>query len=293
MQDLFVGVDGGGTRTKAILQDEKGATLGSGQAGPGNIKTSVMGSWQSVRFAINDALHKANIHDLKNYRLHVGLGMAGSTEVPAARTAFLNVPHPYHTLLLNTDAYVACLGVHGGNDGAIIIIGTGVIGYQIEKGLTRRVSGYGFPHSDEGGGAWLGMELARATFQAYDGRQAWTPLLKRVFERFQKEIYQFSTFANQAKPADFGDLAPMLIEALNDNDPFATRQIKLAATEIDSVWDAMKSKTTQPLPCCLLGGLAPFIQPHVSHRLRAQLVPRKFDATVGAVMMLKKHMSST
>jgi glucosamine kinase len=290
MQDLFIGVDGGGTRTKAIVQDETGKVLGTGQGGPGNIKTSVMGSWQSVRNAISEALNKAQIYDTHDYRLHVGLGMAGSTEVPAARSAFLNVPHPYHTLLLNTDAYVACLGVHGGNDGGIIIIGTGTIGFQIENEITSRAGGYGFPHSDEGGGAWLGMELARATFNAFDDIVPWTPLLRKVFERFQQDIYQFSTFANQAKPGDFGDLAPILVEALQESDPFAVHLIEEAAHKIDQIWDSLKLKATKSLPFCLLGGLAPFIQPYVSHRLRATLVPRQQDAMTGAIMMLRKHM---
>ncbi len=290
MQDLFIGVDGGGTKTRATLQDEQGNILGKGEGGPGNIKTSVMGSWQSVRTAINSAVANANISDVERYQVHVGLGMAGSTEVPASRASFLNVPHPYHTLILDSDAAVACIGAHAGEDGAIILAGTGVMGFQIENATESRVGGYGFPHSDEGSGAWLGMELARATFQAYDGRQPWTPLLRKVFERFQEDIFQFSTFANQAKPGDFAELTPLLIEALNENDPFAVCQIKIAAHEIDRLWDALKAKSTRPLPCCLLGGIAPFIEPYLSHRMRASLVSRKFDATIGAIMLLKQHM---
>jgi glucosamine kinase len=290
MQDLFIGVDGGGSKTRATLQDEMGNTLGKGEGGPGNIKTSVMGSWQSVRSAINNALSNANIPDIERYQIHVGLGMAGSTEVPASRASFLNVPHPYHTLILDSDASAACIGAHGSSDGAIILVGTGVMGFQIENAIESRVGGYGFPHSDEGGGAWLGMELSRATFQAFDGRQPWTPLLRTVFDRFQQDIFQFSTFANQAKPGDFAELAPLLIEALNENDPFAVCQIKMAAHEIDRLWDALKAKATRILPCCLLGGIAPFLEPYLSHRLRANIVLRKFDATIGAIMLLKQHM---
>ena len=176
MQDLFIGVDGGGTKTRATLQDDMGNILGRGEGGPGNIKTSVMGSWQSVRAAINNALSNANIPDIARYQIHVGLGMAGSTEVPASRASFLNVPHPYHTLILDSDASIACTGAHGGMDGAIILAGTGVMGFQIEMGIESRVGGYGFPHSDEGGGAWLGMELTR-NFSSL----RWTPTLDTAF----------------------------------------------------------------------------------------------------------------
>lgn len=290
MQDFYIGVDGGGTKTRAIIQDEIGNLLGSGESGPANVTSSVMGSWQSVRQAINLALNQIKIDNLKNARLHVGLGLAGSTEVPSARSAFLNVPHPYHTLVLNNDAYTACLGAHGGGNGGIIILGTGSIGFQIENEIVSRAGGYGFPHSDEGGGAWLGMECVRALFHAVDGIQPWTPLLKKIFSSNQDDLAQFTAFSSEAKPSDFAELARPLVEALKDPDPLALRLIREAALHVDRLWDALQMKSTTSLPFCLLGGLAPFIRPYISNRLRATLVSSQFDATIGAIMMLKKQM---
>lgn len=291
MEDLFIGVDGGGTKTEAIIQNEAGEIIGAGQAGPGNVKTSPQGSFQAVQESIQLALQKAGITDSRYYRLHVGLGMAG-TEVPEAKHAFLQIPHPFHTMVLNSDAYAACLGVHGGEDGAIIIIGTGVIGFQIEEGKTSRAGGYGFPHSDEGGGSWLGLELLRATFKAYDGRHDWTPLLERTFAHFNKEISKMTSFANSsaAKPSHFAEFAPFVIEALEEKDPFATNLVKQAAEEIDHIWDALTHKAKGSLNCGLLGGIAPFIQSHLSHRLRTHLVGRKMNAPQGAILMLKQKM---
>lgn len=289
MQNLFVGVDGGGTKTKAVIQNDRGELIGVGQAGPGNIQTSAQGSFHSVKTAINEALHNAGIHDPQNYRLHVGLGMAG-TEVPGAKAAFLQIPHSFHTLILNSDAYVACLGVHGGEDGAIIIIGTGVIGFQIEQDKITRVSGYGFPHSDIGGGAWLGLELLRATFQAYDGVGDWNPLCERVFNHFDRNISKMTSFANAAKPANFGEFAPFVIEALEHKEPFAIQLFEKAAWEINQLWNALVRKSTKSLPCCLLGGIAPFFMPYLSHQLRSHIIKRKMDAPTGAILMLKQHM---
>lgn len=291
MENFFIGVDGGGTKTIALIQNEAGTIIGEGKAGPGNIKTSPLGSFQSIQTAIQNAFESAHLSHPDHYQLHVGLGMAG-TEVPEAKAAFLQIPHPFHSLVLNSDAYVACLGVHGGQDGAILIMGTGVIGFQIEAGQTSRVGGYGFPHSDEGGGAWFGLELLRATFHAYDGRREWTPLLEKAFTHFHRDIHKMTSFANAsaAKPASFAEFSPIIMQALEENEPFALDLMHTAASEINQTWDALAKKTTTPLSCCLLGGIAAFIQPYLAHRLKMRLCARKLDPAMGAILMLKQKM---
>ncbi|MDF2940040.1 MAG: gspK [Gammaproteobacteria bacterium] len=290
--DILIGVDGGGTKTKVEIEDGLGNKIGFGQGGPANIRSSVPLSWQSIQNAVSQALAQSPIKmGDKAYRFHIGLGLAG-TEVPEAEEAFLKVPHPYNTLILHSDAYAACLGVHGGKDGAIIIIGTGTIGYQIEQGQITRVGGWGFPHSDEGGGAWLGMELCRLTFQWLDKRIKPSPLLEAVFEHFDYNIFGFSTWANRASPGQFGELVPLLISFIEKKDPHAIDLIKQSAKCINSMWHGLEKQAKTKLTYCLLGGIAPFVEPYLDRRLRARLVPRQFDAPQGAILMLRKHLLS-
>ncbi|MDO8955189.1 MAG: BadF/BadG/BcrA/BcrD ATPase family protein [Gammaproteobacteria bacterium] len=290
--DILIGVDGGGTKTKVEIEDGLGKKIGAGQGGPANIRSSVPVSWQSIQQAVAQALVGSSIRlDDPTYRFHIGLGLAG-TEVPEAAQTFLKVPHPYHSLILNSDAYVACLGVHGGKDGAIIIIGTGTIGYQITKGEATRVGGWGFPHSDEGGGAWLGMELCRLTFQWLDRRIKPSPLLEAVYAHFNHDIYAFSTWANRASPGQFGELVPLLISFIEQQDPHALDLIKQSAKCINSMWHGLECQTKKKLPYCLLGGIAPFVEPYLDRRFRARLVPRQFNAPQGAIFMLQQHLLS-
>lgn len=291
MEDLFIGVDGGGTKTEAIIQTKTGQIIGYGQAGPGNIKTSPAESFNSMQNAVVNALSAAGIKNQNAYRLHAGLGMAG-TEVPEARSAFLAIPHSFHTMVLGSDALVACLGVHGGRDGSIIIIGTGVIGFQMNNGKTNRISGYGFPHSDEGGGAWMGLELLRATFQAYDGIRAWSPILEQNFSRFNHDITMLTSFANAAvaKPNVLGQFAPLVIEYFKRGDVFAKTLIEQAVQIINQLWESLIHMGNIDLPCCLLGGIASFLKPYLSESLKSHLKPREMDAPHGAILMLKKQM---
>jgi glucosamine kinase len=300
MREIYIGVDGGGTKTKVLVEDGLGFELGTAIAGPGNIR-SVAGAWASVNQGIEEALKNAGI-DLsdKNYRFHVGLGLAG-TEVQEARSAFLKFADAYpkyHSLVLDSDAYAACLGVHGNKNGAIIIVGTGVIGFQVEYGVRSRVGGWGFPHADEGGGAWLGMEALRLTFKGLDGRVEVTPMLEAIFQRFNQNQSELVSFANHAKPGDFASIAPLVLEHLNLGDVHAKALIAKASHEIDLVAFALEKKREKsqmgesPLPLCLLGGISKFLEPYLSPEIRGRLVPRQFDAAKGAIFMVKDYLKS-
>lgn len=49
-----------------------------------------------------------------------------------------------------------------------------------------------------------------------------------------------------------------------------------------------REDTSKPLPCCLFGGIAPFIEPWLSEELRSRLVPRQKDASTGALLMIRQ-----
>ena len=139
------------------------------------------------------------------------MGIAG-TEVAAALDQFLAAAHPFSSLIVRSDGYTACLGSHGGEDGAVIAVGTGTIGFQVEGGRESRVGGWGFPHGDEGGGALLGLEAVRKTLQWLDGREPVDPLLEAVKARFDGDQGRLVSWANAARETEFGEIAPLVVE---------------------------------------------------------------------------------
>lgn len=292
--NIFAGVDGGGTRTKVQVENEKGEILGVAISGPSNIRLSVEQAWQSIYVALKEILdvNQISLED-KQYRFHLGLGLAGC-EVIEARTEFLAKKHPFTTLELASDAHIACLGAHQGEDGAIIIIGTGVVGYQVENGKAYKVSGWGFPHDDVGGGAWLGLEAARLTFECLDKRRKPSLLAEDVFAFFNNNLDQFVTWANRSNSSEFSRLAPLVIKHSQNLEKEAIRLIKKAAKAINQIDEAlMRMQQKQiPLPCCLFGGLAPFIEPWLYENLNNRLTPRRADANVGAILMIRKRVNA-
>ncbi|MDQ2695968.1 MAG: hypothetical protein M3Z21_11435 [Pseudomonadota bacterium] len=288
---MFIGIDGGATKTVARLEDAAGRCLGQGRGGPANIRLSVEDSWRSVRAAVDEALAQAGL-DLNDGRHDYccGAGLAG-TEVAAARRAFLATPHPFARLVLKSDAYIACLGAHGGGDGAVIVIGTGVVGYQIEAGREQQVDGWGFPHADEGSGAWLGLHAVRLTLHWLDGRRGASPLLAAVLDRCGGDRQALVAWASQATPTRFAQLAPLVIRHAAEGTPLARALLRQAAARIDKIGAALAARSSdRALPCCLLGGLAPFVEPWLGRALRARLRPCQADAVHGAVQLIRREL---
>ncbi|MGB0563276.1 MAG: BadF/BadG/BcrA/BcrD ATPase family protein [Spirulinaceae cyanobacterium] len=291
---LWIGIDGGATKTIARIEDDAGQLIGIGKSGSANIRWDATGAWGSILAAIEAALHQTGIKwGDRTYEWCCGAGLAG-TQVPEACDHFRQIDHPcncFAQLELHSDGYISCLGAHGGADGAVIAIGTGVVAYQIEGKAAVRVSGWGFPQGDEGSGAWLGLQAVGQTFQWQDGRSAGSALTEAVLAQFEHNFTQFMVWANGATSKDFAAIAPLVIQQAQAQDPSAIALMQQAATEIDKIWQALVSQQRQPLPCSLLGGLAPALEPWLSEGLRSRLVPAQEDAARGAILMIRQNAS--
>lgn len=287
-EKLFIGIDGGGTKTAVRIEDAQGRCLGTALSGPGNIRLSVATAWASLLTGITAALAQAGLAlDPDRYALHVGLGLAGTEDVSACQ-AFLACPHPFTTLTLRSDAYSACLGAHAGADGAIIIIGTGTVGLQIEGEQVTQVGGWGFPLDDVGAGSWLGLQCLRAALRGQDGRAAMTPLLRAVLARFADDPGRLVAWSSTADATGYAGFAPLVVEYAADNDPVAVTLMQRAAAAIDATGAALARQSTHPLPCSLLGGLAALIEPWLGAELRARLRAPRQDACVGALTLARR-----
>ncbi|HEY1244295.1 MAG TPA: BadF/BadG/BcrA/BcrD ATPase family protein [Hyphomicrobiaceae bacterium] len=283
---LFLGVDGGGTRCRARLADAAGAILGEGLAGPANIRIGLDESLRSVLDAAGQCLAQAGA--TRDTTVAACLALAGASEPREAAAARAACAGRFHRVRIVTDAEAACVGAHRGEDGGVIVVGTGSIGWAVCGGRSVRVGGWGFPVSDEGGGAWLGCEAVRRTLRAHDGRTAWTPLLRRVSAEFGSDPHAIVRWMGPAKPRDFARLAPLVLDhaALPDHqDPAAAEIMRLAAGHIDAIASRLAGHGAARL--ALMGGLAAAIEPWLGPATRARLVPPAGDALDGALHLAR------
>ena len=103
-----------------------------------------------------------------------GIGRQGALE------GLLQQPHPFKSVVYTHDATIACIGAHGGRDGGIVIVGTGSVGFAVVGKREIRIGGYGFPISDEGSGAHLGLHAIQLALRAHDDRLVGTNLTNDV-----------------------------------------------------------------------------------------------------------------
>lgn len=291
-KQFFIGVDGGATKCTVELQDESGVMIGRATSGPANIRISVSEAWQSIQNALQKILHQATITpNLADCQMHMGIGIAGC-EIQNVVDDFLrhSHSHSFTTLVVTSDAHTACLGAHAGADGALVIAGTGVVGYQVENENITKVSGWGFPHDDNGGGAWIGLQAAKITMQAYDKRQAMSPVAKLVLKHFNDDFMELVAWANAANSTQFAELAPLVIGLATEQDYLSLQILERAAQAISVVVKTLQRQQINPLPLSFVGGVAPFLIPYLSDDIRQRITPCQFPPEVGAILYVKQQI---
>lgn len=280
----YVGIDGGGSKCAVRVEDERGQLIGRAVSGPANIRLSVEQAWHSIYQALQQIL--PNHQDC---HLHVGAGLAGC-ELPDAYQKFINHPHQFTSLILTSDAHAACLGAHQGEAGAVIILGTGVVGYQIEGDSTTKIGGWGFPHDDMGSGAWLGLEAIRLTLQALDKRIPHNPLTEAIYAHFQLDFSRVLSWANQANMTAFAELAPIVVTQSQQGESQAIQLLQKSAESVDRIAKTLleaQNVSSSALPCALVGGMSSFIEPYLSEHLRKRLRPCLTTPEAGAIQLIR------
>jgi glucosamine kinase len=210
------------------------------------------------------------------------LALAGAGE-PGKLAAAREVRYPFRSTLLTTDARAACVGAHGGADGGIVIVGTGSIGWASIGGQEHRVGGWGFPLSDQGSGAWIGFAVLERLLWALDGLTEWTNLLRSLLDRFNGDPHAIVRWMDEARPADYSSLAPMVVSHAMRGDMVGLDVMSRAAGHIDAIAKRLDAAGVSHL--CLMGGLADSIEPFLPQARRSTLSPPVGDALSGALRL--------
>ncbi|MER9139020.1 N-acetylglucosamine kinase [Mesorhizobium sp. M0830] len=283
----FLGVDGGGTGCRARIEDSGGTVLGQGLSGPATTRLGIDAAWASVAKAFGTAVEEAGFGAAEIARTHAGIALAGIGR-KGALEALRAIAHPFASIDFVSDGVGACLGAHSGQDGAIVIAGTGSIGLGFVDGRDLRVGGYGFPISDEGSGADLGLKAVQLALRAHDGRHERTALLAEVMQRFEDDPMEAVAWMDRATPTDYAALAPMVMRHADQGDPVGRRIVQSAAEQIDTLVRVLFEKGAPRV--ALLGGLASALEPWLSPDVRRRLKPADGDAVSGAIILARRSL---
>ncbi|MCH5049777.1 BadF/BadG/BcrA/BcrD ATPase family protein [Pectobacterium aquaticum] len=282
---LYAGVDGGGTGCRARIYQDDGTPLGQGHGGRANLLLGVESVRQSVDDAIAQALKHSGLSPDDVSRLKVGLALA-SAEYRAAYEAFLALPHPYATQVLNTDALGACLAVNQGKDAGVVIAGTGSCGLAWQNRTITAYGGHEFPISDQGSGARLGLAALQHTYNVLQGWCAPSVLSQHIDDFFSAStaptntLDALQTFSQKAKPGDYAQFARYVFDCAKQDDAVSHALLAQTASEIGLLLAAVARHT--PPRLSLMGSIGLHIRPWLPDEWQSQLAAPMGDALDGA-----------
>ncbi len=263
---LFLGIDGGGTATRALLCDETGRTLGAGSGGVANhLHAGWAGATESVGAAVRAAFAAANLTPEPCAAVFLGMAAASSDEARnrwreialklglAATPAAIGVDH---------DIRIALAGGLAGRPGIALIAGTGSACFgRTTDGTTWRAGGWGSILDDGGGGYWLGLRGISAAIRAADGRGPQTTLTDRILARLGvanlREIVTRLHGGTLTRP-DIARVAEDVMQAAVDGDQPAREILARGAVELATMVSAVAEKLFQHgnAEVCLCGSVA-------------------------------------
>lgn len=281
----ILGVDGGGTSCRVRLCNSSGRTLGTGQAGSANVRLGADVVFQSILTATDQALEQAGLTRDILPQTAAGFGLAGAISEPLCQS-ILAYDHPFAEITLLTDAHTACLGAHQGRAGGIVILGTGSCAVFYNGHRFKTLGGWGFPVSDQGSGAWLGLHALRYALQAHEGLLPASALTHQLMQSFNHNGVEVTAWMDAALPRDYGHFARYVIEAAQQQDSVAIQLMQTLADDVTPILNAMQQHGVARI--ALMGGIAPFVRAYLPERFNTVLVEPSGDAMDGAVLLVQQ-----
>ena len=145
MTKYIIGIDGGGTKTKAIAYDEFGSILTTKITGPGSAAVvSVSEVWNNVTNAIDSVIKELDSNIYKLTFIQMGLSAFSILDnIPLVESSFKS---KYNVdVSIESDTLIACHSILKGkfSNGVVALAGTGVAVFGINNGETCLIGGWG------------------------------------------------------------------------------------------------------------------------------------------------------
>jgi N-acetylmuramic acid 6-phosphate etherase len=301
---LLIGVDGGGSKTRALAADLQGRILGRGSAGPSNYH-AVGGeaARAALDAAINAALTDAGASAAERpAALCLGLaGMGRPGDLPIIES-WAKARYPGIPLVIVPDAQLALAAGTPAGWGLALVSGTGTLAFGADQaGRTSRSGGWGYVLGDEGSGYAIGLAALRAVARASDGRAPSTALTGAVLGRWSLaspqdlvgRVYQSAT-----QRSDIAGLAALVHSVAQEGDAVAQALLRDAGRELALAAQAVARnlELTEAIPCALAGSVlvqgqavaAALLECAADLGLRLEPVTLVQEAALGAVRLARK-----
>ena len=283
MVEYVIGIDAGGTKTKARLESLSDGQIWQLRDGPGSLTNDRAGAIKRVTAVISNLLAKAQVQP---EQVSMVCGIAGANhEVARLKLAEKIADLALGSAEITTDSRISVYGAGDGKPLLCAAIGTGSVAIVLdETGATRQFGGWGFTAGDQGSGADLGRKLIRSALEAYDaGEHLDDKLYTALFDELGQSPTEIMAWLNRAKPVDYARLMHVM-----QRFPEHYRVTELMIYAGKAVSKLINSALTyKKLPVALIGGMASYVLPYLSEEIRPDLIAAQGDALDGAVLLAK------
>lgn len=308
MTFIVVGVDGGGSKTRAIVADEHGTRLGE-VVGPGSAVRPGRAEHSAdvIAAAVGDALASCGMTHVVPKVLCVGVAGAGREPEREALWQALVGRELAEETVVHPDFSIALDDAFGEGPGILLISGTGSAAFgRGPSGGIARCGGWGPVMGDEGSGAWIGRRALSVVTASADGREPETALVGAVLTAAQvNEPPELVAWAAQATPAQLATLAPVVSSVADAGDLRANAILSLAVEElvlhVRALARQLFGDERAAAPVAFTGGMltrGTTLRKRLEQRLRsavpgAQLNATEVDAARGAVRGALRYLGET
>jgi N-acetylglucosamine kinase len=301
MSKYFLGVDGGASKTAALLTDEEGQQLGGGIAGASNhLRVGIDIAQRNIERAVHIALVEAGIAIRQMEYAYCGIAGSDHPEHHARVVESLRLFFPRGNFIVDTDARIALTGAIGFEAGVVIIAGTGSVAFgRSASGKEARAGGWGPTLGDEGSGYAIARQGLSAIVRAHDGRGEPTRMTDLLCDQYgmcnpadlPRFIYAATTHAD-----DIARYGKLVIEAAREGDAVALDILNDAGHELGECVLAVVRKlglAGDEFPVAYVGGafhagdllLEPMRRTIEADAPRVKLVPPAHSPVEGAALM--------
>jgi glucosamine kinase len=255
---IYLGIDGGGTKTTCAVGDER-AVLGTATAGGSNVtRLGDARAREALHAAVHEACGVAGVDPRRIDSSCVGLSGAGRPEVRDAVARMMSEVVGGRVLVVG-DIETSMQAAFGNGPGVITIAGTGSIAYgRNEHGQSARAGGWGLAISDEGSGQWVGRTAVSAALGAKDAGGD-PPLLETILRLWKlTTLDDLVRSANASPPPDFASLFPSVLAAADSGDPVARTVLTRAGTELAGIASSVIGRLfagAGSVPVAMVGGV--------------------------------------
>jgi len=303
-REVFAGVDGGGTKTHAVVMDQDDNILGEGHAGPSNpLRVGITVAAAAIREAIDRACAAARVRRTEVVAIEIGLAGARRKELSARMEEALR-GLGIREIEVVGDAEIALFGATDGEPGVVVIAGTGSVSCGINVRHRRvRAGGWGPVAGDEGGGSWIARRALGAVAHATDGRGPETSLTAAACSYFHvssADDLATAIYAPTITNERIAGFAKLVIEAAKANDEVARGIIKEAGRELGvaaaAVIRSLKMEQ-EYFQVAYVGGVfaaGELVLEALRNEVqrvapKAYLAPPRFNPAVAAARMAREH----